>query len=219
MIAADIQKFAVENLPVNWFDAAVLALLMVGFFRGRKHGMSKEFLPLMKWLCLVLVAGFFYPAVAGILAGSAGLDKLWSCISAYLLLAFAVIFVFSLIKRLIGHRTQENNFFGGVEYYLGMLGGMARYACILVAVLALLNARFYTVEDIQAHDAYVKRWFGGGIYSGNYFPDLQTIQGSVFKSSFCGPYLKDYLGPILIETVPSNAAKTAPKPASVKIQK
>ena len=223
MIAADIQKFAVENLPVNWFDAAVLALLMVGFFRGRKHGMSKEFLPLMKWLCLVLVAGFFYPAVAGILAGSAGLDKLWSCISAYLLLAFAVIFVFSLIKRLIGHRTQENNFFGGVEYYLGMLGGMARYACILVAVLALLNARFYTVEDIQAHEAYIKRWFGGGIYSGNYFPDLQTVQQSVFKTSFSGHFIKDCLGPILVQSAAPSAdvsAKAAAKPAPVvNIQK
>jgi hypothetical protein len=65
----------------------------------------------------------------------------------------------------------------------------------------------------------VKRWYGGGLYSGNYFPSLQTVQAQVFTKSFTGPYIKDYLGPLLIETAPPPTAKPEPKPAVVNIQK
>jgi hypothetical protein len=99
-----------------------------------------------------------------------------------------------------------------------MLSGMIRYVCMLLAVLALLNAPVYTTQDIKKHEAYVKRWFGGGVYSGNYFPSLYTIQDQVFTKSFTGPYIKDYLGAVLIETAPPAAAKPEPKPAVVNIK-
>ncbi len=219
MIAADIQKFAMDNLPVNWFDGLVVGLLIFGLFRGRKHGMSKEVLPLLQWVTLVLVAGFGYPMVAPFLANIAGLGKSASLLWSYVLLAFVVLFVFWLIQKLMVHRTSENNFFGSGEYYLGMMSGMIRFFCMLLALLALLNGPYYTQADIQAHEAYVKRWFGGGMYTGNYFPDLQTVQQSVFKGSFVGPYLKDYLGPILVETTPPDAKPAAQKTAVVNIQK
>ncbi|MFZ0827667.1 MAG: CvpA family protein [Verrucomicrobiia bacterium] len=220
MIAATIQDFTTDKLPINWFDGALAAFLIIGVFRGRKHGMSREFLPLFQWVTLVLVAGLFYPMAAELLANTAGMGKLSSFIFGYLLLAVAVVFVFLIFKRLLGYRMGENNFFGSGEYYLGMSSGVIRFACMLLAGLALLNAPYYSPADIKAHEAYVKRWFGGGIYSGNYFPDLQTIQESVFKKSFTGPYIKDYLGSVLIETTPTDT-KPAPvqKTAVVNIQK
>ncbi len=33
------------------------------------------------------------------------------------------------------------------------------------------------------------------------------MQEQVFNKSFTGPYIKDYLGPLLIETAPPPAAK------------
>jgi hypothetical protein len=136
----------------------------------------------------------------------------------YLLLAVVVVLVFSGIKKLMGYRMIENNLFGGAEYYLGMLAGMIRFACMLVAVLALLNAPYYTAQEIKQHDAYVKRWFGGGMYTGDYFPSIHTIQEQVFTKSFTGPYIKDYLGTLLIEIAPPAAATPEKKPAVVKIQ-
>jgi len=224
MIAASVQDLEMDKLPVNWFDALVLALLIFGFFRGRKHGMSREILPLFKWLTLVLVAGFFYPTVAEFLANTARLSKSQSCVFGYLLLAVAVVIVFMMFKRLLGERMGESNFFGGAEYYLGMMAGMVRLPCMLLVVLALLNAPYYTPEELQARKAYNNRWYGGGMkeYSGDYIPDLPTVQTSVFKKSFVGPYIKEYLGPILVETTPSDT-KSAPAPvqktAVVNIQK
>ena len=219
MIGADMPNLALDNLPVNWFDAVVVGMLIMGLFRGRKRGMSKEILPLLKWVSLVLVCGIGYPMAAQLLVNTASLSQLPSCIFGYLLLAFVIVLVFSVLKRLLVYRVAGNNLFGGAEYYLGMLSGMIRFACMLLAVLALLNAPVYTAQDIKQHEAYVKRWFGGGLYSGNYFPSLYTIQDQVFAKSYTGPYIKDYLGPLLIEAAPPPAAKPEPKPAVVNIKK
>jgi uncharacterized membrane protein required for colicin V production len=219
MIGAAIPNLALDNLPVNWFDGVVVGMLIIGLFRGRKHGMSKEVLLLLKWVSLVVVCGLWYQTAAQLLVNTAALSRLASCIFGYLLLAFVIFLLFMILKRLLVYRVAQNNLFGSGEYYLGMLSGMIRFACMLLAVLALLNAPFYTAADIKKHDAYVKRWFGGGLYSGDYFPSLQTIQEQVFTKSFTGPYIKDYLGPLLIETVPPPKAKPEQKPAVVNIQK
>jgi hypothetical protein len=219
MIAASVQDFTTDKLPVNWFDALLLGLLIMGLFRGRKNGMSREILPLFKWLTVVLVSGFFYPSVAPLFVNTVGASNTASCIYGYLLLAIGIFVVFMIFKRLLASRSGENNFFSGGEYYLGMMSGIVRFFCALLAVLALLNAPYYTEADVKAHEAYVKRWFGGGLYSGNYFPDVNTIQEQVFKRSLTGPYIKEYLAPVLVETAPPEAAKPQQKPAKVNIQK
>jgi uncharacterized membrane protein required for colicin V production len=219
MIVASVEDFTTDKLPVNWFDAVLLGLLILGFFRGRKNGMSREILLLFKWLAVVLVSGFFHPVVAPLFANTLGAGKAASLIYGYLLLAFVIIGIFMIFKKLLAGRTGENNFFGGAEYYLGMISGVVRFFCMLLAVLALLHAPSYSEADIKAHEAYTKRWYGGGMYSGNYFPTVNTIQEQVFKKSFTGPYLGEYLAPILIESVPAGANKPQQKPPTVNIQK
>ena len=167
-----------DKLPVNWFDGTVLVLLVIGVFRGRKNGMSREFLPLFKWVTLVLVSGSFTrwpPSCSKTRPGWARRPVMFGAICWW---RSSVIIVFMVLKRLLAYRMGENNFFGGGEYYLGMMSGVIRFACMVLAVLALLNAPYYSQADIKAHKAYVKRWFGGGMYDGNYFPDLQTVQES-----------------------------------------
>jgi len=165
------------------------------------------------------VCGIWYPLAAQLLVNTVQLSQVPSCIIGYLLLAFVVVLVFMFLKWLLASRLGDKGLFGGGEYYLGMLSGMIRFACMLLAVLALLNAPVYTAQDIKKHEAYVKQWFGGGLYSGNYFPSLYTIQGQIFTKSFAGPYIKDYLGPLLIETAPPPAPAPEKKPAVVNIQK
>ena len=219
MIGAEIPNLALDNLPVNWFDGVVGAMLIIGFFRGRKRGMTKEILPLLKWVSLVVVCGLWYQMAAQLLVNTAQLSQVPSCIFGYLLLAFVIVLVFMFLKWLLASRLGDKSLFGGGEYYLGMLSGMIRFACMLLAVLALLNAPVYTEQDIKKHEAYVKQWFGGGLYSGNYFPSMYTIQGQIFAKSYTGPYIKDYLGPLLIETTLPPAAAPEKKPAVVNIRK
>ena len=214
-MAAISDSLTLDKMPVNWFDAAVLLVLSLGLFFGRKHGMTKEVIRVFQWLALVIVCGLFYETAAQALINLTAWDTATSYVSGYLLLAFLVWVVFMGLKRYFVPRLTGSNVFGGAEYYLGMISGMVRTACMLFFALALLNAPVYTPAEIAAHQAYVKRWYGGGIYSGNYIPDLPTVQESVFKKSFVGPYIKDYLGTLLINSTPPDAKKPAPKTTGV----
>jgi len=219
MIAADISSLATDKLPFNWFDGALLIILVAGLFRGRKHGMTKELLLVFKWLLLVSVSGLFYQPVGQLYIDYAHTRKTPGYVFGYLSLALVLVAIFAFLKRMLVHRMEGKSFFGGAEYYLGMPAGVVRYFCMLLALLALLNAPYYSSAEIEAHEAYVKRWYGGGMYSGNYFPTLNTIQIEVFKKSLTGPYIKAGLNPIMIETTPSGAEKLESKPAKVNLQK
>ncbi|MGA3266167.1 MAG: CvpA family protein [Verrucomicrobiota bacterium] len=217
MIAASIASMALDKLPFNWFDVAVVAILLFGFFRGRKNGMSKEVLLVLQWVALVVVCGFGYALVAPALKNYTGCPKTLSCVGGYLLLAAGVTMIFAFLRQALMPKLTGSNVFGGNEYYLGLLSGTVRYGCIALFALALLNAPHYTTADIQAHRAYEKRWYGGDLYGGNYIPDVPTVQDSIFKKSLLGPYIASYLGPLLIQTGPSGSGfGTEPPPAMIK---
>jgi uncharacterized membrane protein required for colicin V production len=216
MIAAATQAahgLALDKMPLNWFDVALVLALVIGYFRGRKNGMTNEILPVLQWICLVVICGLGYEMASQIFYNIANLGKTASLILGYLLLAFLVWLLFALLKKIFMPRLTGSNFFGSNEYYLGIISGVIRYACILLFALALLNAPYYTQAEIAAHKAYVSRWYGGGMYSGEYFPTWQNVQESVFKTSFSGSYIKKYLGSILINSAPKETAPAAkPQP-------
>jgi uncharacterized membrane protein required for colicin V production len=207
MFAVATQNLALNKLPFNWFDVALVGLIAFGLFRGRKNGMSKEMLPFFLWLVLVLACAFIYNPIAQVLINFAKMpDNAVTYVLAYLIVAGLVLLIFSLIKNHYREKLGGSNFFGGGEYYLGMMSGLVRYLCITFFLLALLNAPVYTAADIARSKAYNARWFGGGEkgFSGDYFPTLQTVQASVFKDSFSGPYIKNYMSAMLINTAPSS---------------
>jgi uncharacterized membrane protein required for colicin V production len=205
MFANVIQSLTSDNLPVNWFDVVVVLILGFGIFRGRKNGMSKEILPLFQWLAVILVSGLFYAIVAQWLAKLVKLDPLISNLLAYTILAGVVFLFFSLIKRTVGLKLFGSNLFGNAEYYFGMPSGLVRYACVLIFALAFLNARHYTAAQIEDSNKYQERWYGA-----HFFPDLYTVQSQVFEKSFTGPYIRKYLGVLLIE--PTTTSGTKPEP-------
>ena len=199
MLAMSINWLTSNNLAANWFDAVVLAVLVFGLIRGRKNGMSKEILPLFQWLAVIFVCGLFYSVVAQYLVKYASLDQMTANLLGYAILAMVVFFIFSFLKRTVGLKLFGSNIFGGAEYYLGVPSGMVRCACMLLAALALLNAPYYTSAQIQAASDYQTRWYGA-----QFFPNLYNVQAQVFKNSFTGPYIKDYLGVLLIKPTASN---------------
>jgi uncharacterized membrane protein required for colicin V production len=216
---------AQSKLLFNWFDVALVLVLGFGFWRGRKNGMAKELLPAFQWLFIVLAAGFGYGFLGdqliqlGIIKNVFGRQfvlKTAGYLTAYLLIAGAVWLGFYLLKKKLKPKLEGSNLFGAAEYYLGMIAGIVRYACILIFALAMLNAPHYSSEEIAAKIAYNNRWYGGGVqgYSGNFIPSLDELQMTVFKDSLFGPGLKRGLGGVLIST----AAAAPSKAPVVEIQ-
>lgn len=190
------------NFQFNWFDLVLVALLVVGAFRGRKRGMSQELLPLIKWLTLVFVCGFLYRPVAAFISSMMTISTLMASITAYLGLALVTAALFALITRQLGGKIIGSDVFGKSEYYLGILSGMVRFACVILFGLSLLNARYYTQEEIDDRNRMVKK-----NYDNDFFPAVFQVQDQVFRGSFAGPVIREQLSFILIEPT-----KAQPKP-------
>jgi len=183
-----------NGLPFNWFDLALVAILIAGIFRGRKRGMSQELLTVLQWIAIVIACAITYQPIGDWLAGVSLFSTLTSYVTAYLATAAVVSIAFVLFKRAFHGKLIGSDAFGGAEYYLGMPAGMLRFACVLLAGLALLNARYYTQEEIQARKAYQN-----DVYGKEYFPGLQVLQENVLERSLTGPPIKKYLAFLLIK--------------------
>ena len=173
--------------------------------------MSKEVIPVSMWLLIVIVGGLCAPFLAGWLASSGVIAKIFqgtvtvptaSSVISYLFIAVAIFLAFTPLRTKFREKASagNSNTFGSGEYYLGMASGCIRFACILLFFLAILNAPFYSAEEIAAKKAYDQRWYGGGQagFSGEFFPSIPEIQADVFNSSFSGRIIRDDLSIVLL---------------------
>src|SRR5437879_3901698 len=124
-----------DKLPFNWFDFVLVALLVAGVFRGRKHGMSEELLLLLKWVTILFVCAFTYEPLGKLMAGS--FTPLSCYVIAYIGVGLLLVAGFAGLKRALGGKLLGSDIFGKSEYYLGMASGLVRFACMLLAGLAL----------------------------------------------------------------------------------
>ena len=200
-----------HHLAFNWFDVALVLVLIIGYWRGRKRGMTKELLPTLQWLAILLGAGFGHVYLAdwfqqqGLVKhvfGNHFNERTAALMSAYLAIALVVFIVFVALRRKFTSKLEGSSFFGGNEYYWGVAAGLVRYLCMMLVALALLNAPSYSAAEIIQTKAYNNRWYGGGLqgYNGNFIPRMDEVQDAVFKQSLVGPLIKNYLSVLLINS-------------------
>ncbi len=182
------------NLPFNWFDVAVLLLVMVGYTRGRKRGMSVESISMLMWIAIAIVSAIAYEPLGLMIDSYAKLGKLTSFLMAYTIVALGIALVFSYVKQTIGKKLTGSDTFGKSEYYLGIPAGMLRFTCVVLVFLALLNSRYYSTAEIKAQNKYDLENYGS-----SFFPHLYSIQDDVFRKSFVGSNVKEHLDFLLIK--------------------
>jgi uncharacterized membrane protein required for colicin V production len=183
-----------DKLPVKAFDFILVVVLVVGVLRGRKHGMSEELMPLLKWLAVIIIGALIYEPLGHLLAQSTPFTLVSSYLMVYVGIALVVFSGFALVKHSLGGKLVGSDIFGGAEYYLGMVAGLVRVSCMLVAGLALLNARYFSPKEVKAMEN-----FQNDVYGSNFFPTLHTLQAGVFEHSLTGPWIRDNLGFLLIK--------------------
>lgn len=189
-----------NSLPINLFDVVVLAVLALGMFRGRKHGMSEELMNLVKWLAVIVGCALLYDPVGHWLAQSSPFSLLASFLFVYAVGAMVILGIFAVFNYQLGGKLIGSDIFGRSEYYLGMGSGVVRFGCMLLAALALLNARYFSPAEVQAMER-----FQNDVYGSNYFPTWHSAQEVVFEKSFAGSWIRANLGFLLIRpTVPEN---------------
>jgi hypothetical protein len=213
MISAAIDSLSLGNLPFGWFDFIFVALLVFGAFRGRKNGMTKELVPTLRWISIVVAAGLGYEFSGDIFRNYFGLNLAPSYCLGYLTVAFIVFLLFIPAESFLTPRLAGSNIFGGSEYYLGIASGVTRYLAVIFFFLALMNAPRYSNADIKAHKEYAAKTFGGGQqgFSGDFFPTFQEVQEGVFRNSLVGPLISDHLVVMLIDSAPVRGNRSQAK--------
>jgi hypothetical protein len=195
---------SLDTLPFNWFDLVILIVVFVGVAHGRKQGISEELLGVLQWLVIMLGCALLYRPLGEQLSASSVFSLLSSYLMAYLGVALAIAFGFTFLKKGLGGKLVGSDAFGRSEFYLGMIGGVVKFSCILIVGLALLNARAYNAVEIKADISYQN-----DVYGNTFFPKLYNVQAQVFEHSLTGPWIRDNLGSLLIKS-------TAPQQKDMK---
>lgn len=191
------------SVTINWFDLVVVAVVVTGVIQGRRRGMSEELLNVLQWLTIVVVSALYYRPLGRMLAQSINFSLLFAYLSAYLLLAILIKTVFSWLRKSVGEKLVGSDVFGNAEYYLGMGAGVVRSLCVLLVILALLNARYVAPEKLAAHAKMQKDNFGDIS-----FPTIATVQRDVFKGSLSGRAIRTHLGDqLIVQTPPDEYAR------------
>jgi uncharacterized membrane protein required for colicin V production len=191
-----------DGLPIGWVDFLVVIMLLVGVSRGKKRGMSEELLDLVKWLLIVVCAAYIYEPLGQVVAQNTPFSDHFAYVSVYCLTIIAFIAFFSFIRPRLGDKIVDSDFFGSCEFVFGMVAGAARYACIILVLLALLNSRQYTAQEIRDENAFQEQNFGS-----IRFPTPMSLHMAIFDKSLTGSAAKTYLTPLLIKpTVPEDKA-------------
>lgn len=192
---------SLDQLPINLFDLVVILVLAAGIYGGRRHGMSEELLGLCTWLAILFGCAALYQPGAELLGQFTSMfGRLSLYLMAYVGAALLILLLFVGIRRALGGKLLGSDIFGRSEYYLGMGSGLVRASCMLLAALALLNARAFTTTEIRAREKY-----DNDVYGSSFFPTLHSVQATVFDQSLTGPWIKENLGFLLIQpTAPEN---------------
>jgi len=183
-------------MKFDYFDIFAIGWLIIGLFWGRKRGMSQEFLPLIQWLGIVTVAGLLYEPFGSFIHHHTFFSALWSYITAYLLIATGIHLIYFCLKQVLGPKLGEKNLFGTSEFYLGMTAGAMRFGCMLLAGMALMNARIVSEAELAKTEKFQKENF-----SDVRFPTYGGFQQDVLFKSFLGTWTRSNLKTVLIASV------------------
>jgi uncharacterized membrane protein required for colicin V production len=178
------------------YDLAMVVVLLVGVMRGRKRGMSEELLDVVEWIVIVFACAFLYRPLSNVLGGTANLPIFWSDVLSYLLILCIVMLLFKSLKRAVGEKLVQGDTFGRFEYYLGMMAGALRFFCVVLVILSILHAKYYSPAEIAANAKMQQENFGSIS-----FPTIASLQNDIFRKSISGKFIAKTLKPLLIRPV------------------
>lgn len=197
-VTSPFPLLAAVQLSFNWFDAVFLITIGFGCYDGKKNGLSGEHIPLFKWMLIGLAGGVMGDLFGSLLQMTLSLSSYWSRMIGAALWIGTGWGVFAFLNSKGITQLKDSDWFGKVEYPLGVVAGALRLLCILLTVMSLLNGRIYTTAQIQAQREEQIRELGSAI-----FPTVGMINGAVFKGSYIGPRLNRWMGWAFITASPA----------------
>jgi membrane protein required for colicin V production len=126
------------NAQLNYFDMAVLGVMLLSCLFAFFRGFVKEILSLLGWIAAGAVTLYFFKPVAETLRPNFSNEKV-AAISAILLLYFGSLIVFSIFNRIIIKILKSGSGIGWFDNFLGLGFGALRGALIISLAYFLLS--------------------------------------------------------------------------------
>src|SRR5450432_1280743 len=102
MHTSNIANQIPSHVWLNWFDAVVAIVILVGFKVGRKRGMSEELIVTLQWITIIAAGAFLYKPLGDTLALSSPVSHIFCYVTMYVSLAIVTKLVFLGFKKAIG---------------------------------------------------------------------------------------------------------------------
>ncbi len=185
------------GLSFRWFDLVAVALIFVGVFHGRKNGMSQELFNTLKWLVMLSVAPLLYHPLGKFLLKFVPLKAMYVYVGAFIIIAVILKGVLMTVRKKIKDKMSGSDVFGSAEYPLGMLAGGFQYSCLLVMIVACLNAKYVDEEALKRQDQFQRDAMGE-----KFIPTPANLHKDAM-TSIAGVTIKKYFKYQLIEPVDS----------------
>jgi hypothetical protein len=155
----------------------------------------------------------FYASLSPVVHQYTQFGALWSNVTAYLLIALGIHLIYLWFKQMLAEKLVQTDPFGRGEFYLGMMAGIARFGCMLVVGMSLMNSRVGTAAELAQMEKFQAAWF-----SDIRFPTYGEFQQDVLVKSFSGSWVESHLKPVLIASVTSAGAQPT-RPSETIAQK
>ncbi len=140
-------------MAVAGLDIAIATVVMLSAAIGLVRGLVKEILSLLSWVAAFVVAIYFSPMVAEQMPAG------WGSNSVRLILAFALLFVVTLILAAIAQwliaQLVTTTGLSGTDRFLGFLFGSARG--LLICVVLLMGLREIAAERSWWEESVLQR--------------------------------------------------------------
>lgn len=175
-------------LRLNMFDALVLGALGWGVYQGKQQGAASTHVSVVQWMLIGFGGGAMGNLFGSFLSSILG-SPYWSQLIGYFVWIFIIMIVFAFLNSKGMGEWKNSDWFGRLEYPLGILGGLIKYFCIILTVMSILNAKHYTPAMIKADRDWQIEEFGSTL-----FPSLTMLNNMIFNTSFSGPNIKRVFG-------------------------
>jgi hypothetical protein len=125
------------------------------------------------------------------------------------LIAVIIRVVLVRLKSATGDKLVGSDIFGKGEYYLGMLAGMIRFACMALVLVALMHTYIVSDAEREATERMQAKNF-----EGVRFPTYGELQQSILFESATGKFIDTHLAQLVIKpgSLESKPIRTADSP-------
>jgi len=136
---------------LNTIDLVIIATVVVGFILGYKDGLIRKLIGLIGFAMAIISAAVLKDEFGKMIESALGIEFYLAEIIGSVIIFFAIILVFALLKRIVHPFDKVNNFLNQI---VGGLVGTIQLLYFLSAVFMLLNIFSIPGNSVKENSAF-----------------------------------------------------------------